>query len=95
MLLFIKNKVFSRINIIISKFFEIQIRFNNNNKYSKAHFYAEYNDYKVVVDIVEGRVIEGYMPRKQLILVLGWYEMHQDELIQNYSLMTEGLETYY
>lgn len=78
--------------MVVSEFFEIKIKFDNNNKYNRAHFYAEYKDYSIVVDIAEYKVIEGYMPRRQLNMILGWCALHEDEIMQNWALLTEGLE---
>lgn len=78
--------------MVVTEFFGIKIIFNEDNEYSRAHFHAEYNSYKILVDIAEYKVIDGYMPKKQLNLILGWCALYEDELMQNYVLMTEGLE---
>lgn len=78
--------------MVVSEFFEIKIRFDNSNEYNRAHFYADYKDYSIVVDIAEYEVIEGYMPRRQLNMILGWCALHEDKIMQNWALMTEGLE---
>ena len=38
------------------------------------------------MDIRRGIVIAGYLPRRQLRLVLAWAELHADELMQNWEL---------
>ena len=54
--------------------------------HTPPHFHAEYNGQKAVVDIINGRVIKGALPAKQLKLVLAWDVIHQDELMQNWEL---------
>ena len=43
-----------------------------------------------MVDIRRGIVIAGYLPRRQLRLVLAWAELHGDELMQNWELARAG-----
>ncbi len=50
------------------------------------HFHAEYNGEKAVIDILESRVIKGYLPSRQLKIILAWAVIHQDELMQNWEL---------
>ncbi len=49
------------------------------------HFHAIYGDYEVVVNIDNG-VIEGRFPRRAVRLVLEWYELHREELIEDWLL---------
>jgi hypothetical protein len=46
------------------------------------HFHAIYGDYEVVVDIENG-VIAGRFPRRAVRLVLEWYELHREELMED------------
>lgn len=69
----------------ISIFFGIRITINYND-YIPPHFHAEYNGDKVLVDIINVRVIKGMLPKRQLKLVLAWTEIHKDELMQNWEL---------
>jgi hypothetical protein len=43
------------------------------------------------VDIRRGTVTAGYLPRRQLRLVLAWAELHGDELMQNWELARAAL----
>lgn len=45
------------------------------------HFHAEYNGHQVLVDIEENVVIKGVLPANKLKLVLGWAELHHNELV--------------
>jgi hypothetical protein len=53
--------------------------------HAPPHFYAEYGEYEVTVDILTG-VITGHFPKRALTAVLEWYELHQDELLQDWKL---------
>jgi hypothetical protein len=50
-----------------------------------AHFHAYYSEYEVTVGIEDG-VIKGEFPRRALNLVLEWYQLHRDELRQDWEL---------
>ena len=76
---------------IISIFFGIKITFNPS-EHTPPHFHAEYNGHKITVNIIDGEVMVGYIPKKQLRLTLAWCEMYQDELIQNWELILAGKE---
>ena len=56
------------------------------NEHMPPHFHAEYAEHRCVVDILEGCVIRGSLPSRQLKLVLAWSILHQDELMQNWEL---------
>lgn len=77
---------------IVSIFFGIKITVNPSEHTPPPHFHAEYNGHKITVNIIDGEVIVGYMPKKQLRLTLAWCEMYQDELMENWELMLAGKE---
>lgn len=56
------------------------------NEHMPPHFHAEYAEYKCIVDILNGCVIRGSFPSRQLKLVLAWCELYRDELMQNWEL---------
>jgi hypothetical protein len=49
------------------------------------HFHAEYGEYKVIVEINTG-VIQGRFPRRALKALLEWYELHRDDLLEDWEL---------
>lgn len=56
------------------------------NDHEPPDFHATYGEDVATVDIREGVVISGFLPRRQLKLVLAWAEIHTDELMQNWEL---------
>ena len=60
------------------------------NDHAPPHFHAEYAEHQAQVDVRQGIVITGYLPRRQLRLVLAWAELHADELMQNWELARAG-----
>ena len=76
--------------IVISVFFGIRVTMYYDD-HNPPHFHAEYNDQKVLVDILKGRVLRGAFPSRQLKFVLAWTEIHKDELMQNWELAKDDL----
>lgn len=69
----------------ISLFYGIRITMYYSD-HNPPHFHAEYAGEKALINIVDGTVLHGYLPRKQLRIVLAWNELHRDELMQNWEL---------
>jgi len=68
----------------ISRFLGIVIAMYYND-HPPAHFHALYGGYQMTVEIETG-VVEGQFPRRALRHVLEWYELHRDELRQDWEL---------
>ncbi len=79
----------------ISMFFGIIIRmYFAPGEHPPPHFYAYYNEYKATVDILTCEIIEGNLPSRQTKLVLAWAELHQEELMADWRLVTSGEEPF-
>ena len=68
---------------VISRFLGIVIAMYWND-HAPAHFHAKYGEYEIVVHIATG-VVEGRFPRRALRHVLEWYELHKDDLLDNWE----------
>ena len=69
----------------ISLFYGIRITMYYDD-HSPPHFHALYAGRKAVIDILDGKVVKGFLPSRQLKFVLAWCEMYKDELMQNWEL---------
>lgn len=49
------------------------------------HIHAEYGEYKITVEINTG-VVQGRFPRRALKALLEWYELHRDDLLEDWEL---------
>jgi hypothetical protein len=49
------------------------------------HFHAAYGEFEITVGIEDG-IVKGEFPRRALALVLEWYQVHQNELRENWEL---------
>lgn len=75
----------------ISIFYGIIIRmYCAPSEHNPPHIHAYYQDYKAVVDIKNCEIIEGKLPRKKERLILAWMEIHQEELLADWELASNG-----
>ena len=73
----------------VSLFFGIRVTMYWN-EHNPPHFHVEYAEHNATVLIQEGIVSRGFLPNKQLKLVLAWCEIHRDDLMQNWVLSEQG-----
>ena len=69
---------------VISRFLGIVIVIYWND-HSPPHFHAKYGEYEITVNIDNG-VVEGRFPKRALRHVLEWYELHKEELMEDWEL---------
>jgi hypothetical protein len=55
------------------------------NDHSPPHFYAQYGDYKVIVEILSG-IVDGRFPKRALHSLMEWYEIYKDNLLEDWNL---------
>ena len=74
----------------LSRFYGIRITMYAND-HTPPHFHAECSDKKALFDIVDGVFFKGNLPKKEARLVAAWYELHKEELLENWELLnSEG-----
>ena len=71
----------------LSRFLGIII-FMNFNDHPPPHFHAKYGSYQITIEINSG-IVEGKFPKRALRIVMEWYEMHKDELLDNWNSIME------
>ncbi|MCD8335973.1 MAG: DUF4160 domain-containing protein [Lachnospiraceae bacterium] len=75
----------------LSMFFGIIVRMQSERggKHNKPHVHALYGDEEVVVGL-DGEVLEGHFPNKQMKLLVAWMAIHEEELQANWKLLSDG-----
>ncbi|MDY2630121.1 MAG: DUF4160 domain-containing protein [Clostridium sp.] len=75
----------------LSIFYGIIIRMYREigGKYNVPHIHAEYSGEEVVVSL-DGDIIEGSIPKNKQKLVDAWIEIHREDLLANWKLLSEG-----
>ncbi len=71
----------------ISRFLGIVITINYND-HDPPHFHARYGRAKIMVGIADG-VVTGTFPPRALSHVLEWWNLHREELAQDWRLARE------
>ncbi len=72
----------------ISRFLGIVI-YIYHDEHNPPHFHAEYGEYAILVEIQTG-IIRGDFPKRALRAVLDWYDLHKEELMEDWKLATKG-----
>ncbi|MEN9373269.1 MAG: hypothetical protein RIR79_821 [Pseudomonadota bacterium] len=62
----------------------------DTQKHHWAHIHVRYNEFKVVIAIPNGEVLEGELPARQMKLLQAWIEIHRDELMADWYLASTG-----
>lgn len=77
---------------IISMFYGIIIRMYmlDNQHHKLPHIHARYAEFEASMNILNGEILAGELPRKQLRLVQAWIELHRDELIADWEIAIGG-----
>ena len=77
----------------ISMFYGIIIKMYNNGEHNPPHFHAEYQGYHAVFSL-NGELLNGEMPQRQVKLIMAWVELHREELIANWELAIQEQPLY-
>ena len=70
----------------LSRFFNIVIKmiFSDTVQHHKPHFHVYYAEYEAAVSI-DGELLAGSLPVKQLRMVQAWAAIHEDELYKAWN----------
>jgi hypothetical protein len=68
----------------ISRFLGIVISMYYN-EHNPPHFHAKYEGFKIFVEIESG-IVRGKFPKRALRAVLDWYDLHKEELLEDWKL---------
>ncbi|MCS6786567.1 MAG: DUF4160 domain-containing protein [Thiobacillaceae bacterium] len=77
---------------VISSFHGIVIRmfYYDTDKHHVPHIHAEYQGQVAVYSIEDGNILAGRLPTRKHRLVVAWIELHQEELLTDWSLAVSG-----
>jgi hypothetical protein len=90
------NRIRDQTMPIISMFYGIIIRLFliDNKHHNLPHIHAKYAEFEASINIKDGEILSGDLPRKQLRLVQAWIELHRDELTADWELAVSGESPY-
>ncbi len=77
---------------IISMFYGIIVSmyFFDKRRHKMPHIHVKYQDQEAVIAIPGGEVLEGELKPNRLKLVQAWIEIHQDDLMADWELASQG-----
>ena len=67
----------------------IYMLFRDNKEYNKPHVHVYYGEYKASIGI-DGELLAGKLPSKQLKMVVGWLALHEEEAYAAWNLAVTG-----
>lgn len=59
--------------------------------HNPPHFHATYNEFEILINITDFSVYAGYFPGRAFGLLMEWALIHQQELLENWELMSQSL----
>ena len=76
----------------LCRFYNIVIKmlFDDNSQHYKPHFHVYYAEYEASIAI-DGELLSGKLPVKQLKLVQAWALIHEDELYETWNKAVRGI----
>ncbi len=68
--------------------------FLDTRKHHLPHIHVKYQGQEVVIAIPNGEILEGEIKPNRLKLVLAWIEIHQDDLMADWELASQGQDVF-
>jgi hypothetical protein len=77
----------------ISRFFGIIIHMfpERGSPHHRPHLHAKYQEFRAVLALDNIEVLAGQFPPRQQRLLLGWAELHQEELLAAWQIAISGM----
>lgn len=66
----------------------------DTQKHHLPHIHIRYAEFKAVIEIPTGNLLDGDLPSKQMKLVQAWIVLHSDELMADWVLAAAGETPY-
>ena len=63
--------------------------FRDTQQHNKPHVHVHYGEYEVSVG-VDGELLAGSLPRRQLKIVAGWFALHEEEVYAAWNRAVQG-----
>ena len=81
---------------VISMFYGVIIKlfYFDNQQHNCPHIHVHYQDESAVIEIPSGKLLEGKLKSNKMKLVQAWIEIHQEELMADWTLAVNGEEVF-
>ena len=67
----------------------IYMMFRDTKQHNKPHIHVRYGEYEASIGI-DGELLAGFLPRKQLKILTGWLAFHEEEAYKAWNLAVKG-----
>ena len=67
----------------------ISLQFKDTQQHNKPHVHVKYGEYKASIG-VDGELLAGSLPQKQLKIVVGWLSYHEEEVYMAWNHAVQG-----
>lgn len=67
----------------------IKLLFNDTSQHHKPHVHVFFGEYKASIG-VDGELLAGSIPYKQLKIIVGWLALHEDEVYSAWNKAVRG-----
>ncbi len=67
----------------------IYMMFFDTKQHNKPHVHVYYGEYQAVLGI-DGELLSGNLPRRQMRIILGWLALHEEEVYAAWNLAVQG-----
>lgn len=68
----------------------IKMIYMDNSQHNKPHFHVYYGDYEASIGI-DGELLAGSLPVKQLKIIQAWAIIHEEELYKAWNMAVKGM----
>lgn len=66
----------------------------DTQKHHLPHIHIRYAEFKAVIEIPSGNLLDGNLPDKQMKLLQAWIALHSDELMADWVMAAAGETPY-
>jgi len=74
--------------------FGVDVRSGYTEPTSSSYIHIRYAEFKAVIEIPSGNLLDGDLPGKQMKLVQAWIALHSDELMADWIMAAAGETPY-
>ena len=67
----------------------LRMLFRDDEQHHKPHIHAVYGEYKASIAL-DGTLLSGALPVRQLNMVIGWIALHEEELYDAWNHAVKG-----
>ena len=68
----------------------VSMYYLDTKKHNTPHIHVRYQEQEAVIQIPDGKIIEGELKPNKIKLVQAWIEIHQEELMADWKLAESG-----